>query len=113
MNCEDVAKQFYRDVFDRYDEVGSDQRTHSPHTHTPTQRTPPYYKYYAIVTLLCAVNLLSHTDLLSRPPCADIILFWFSQASLLSKKGSQRSKHGGEVKHDGAVTIGNKFVIVD
>ena len=31
-----------------------------------TQRTPPCQKYYAVVNLLCVVNLLSHSDLLSR-----------------------------------------------
>ena len=39
-----------------------------------TQRTPPYKNYYPIVSLLRIVNLLSRNDLLSRPPCANIML---------------------------------------
>ena len=38
-----------------------------------TQSTPPYQKTYSIVNVLRVVNLLLHSDVLSRPPCADII----------------------------------------
>ena len=52
----------------------------SAFSQSPTQRTLPYQKYYAIVNLLCVVNLLSHTDLLWPPPCADTIFLGFSGA---------------------------------
>ena len=56
----------------------------------PKPRTTLYSKCYATVNLLCVVNLLSHNDLLPRPPCGDIIFLGFFFLHL----SSQRRVHG-------------------
>ena len=62
-------------------------------------RTPAVLQWYnAIVNLLCVVDLLSHNDLLSRPPCADLLFLGIIGIFPPAKKGSQRSKFGGHSK---------------
>ena len=66
-----------------------------------SQRTRPYKKYYAIVNVLCIVNLPSHSDLLSRPPCAGIMFPGFLSSKRrvhsIVRMGGGRSKNTGVV----------------
>ena len=70
--------------------------------YTVTQQVTPMQNFTKDPTVLkvlcnskfamrCIVNLLSHNDFLSRPPCADII-------SCVLRRGSRRGKYGGVVK---------------
>ena len=59
------------------------------------QRTPAYYKYYAVVNMFGVVNLLSHSDLLSRR----IVCGRHFPGNCTSKRDSRRSESGGRSKN--------------